>query len=110
LTIQTPRAAVEKPAEPFPTYPTAPLFAGILIPAIAAGKRAKCRRRAAGQIVLWAAAFAVLTSLVTGCGNRVNTAAELTAAATYTITITATATSPAGTALQHTATVTLQIL
>jgi sugar lactone lactonase YvrE len=110
MTIQTPRAALEKPPNPQPAYPISPLLAGILLPAIAVGKGLRCRGRAAGRIVVWALAFAVSTALITGCGNRVNTAAELTTVATYTITVTGTATSPSGLALQHTATVTLQVL
>jgi hypothetical protein len=109
MAIQTPRAALEKPPNPKPAYPISPLLAGILLPAIAVGKGLRCGR-AAGRIVVWALAFAVSTALITGCGNRVNTAAELTTVATYTITVTGTATSPSGLALQHTATVTLQVL
>jgi hypothetical protein len=45
-----------------------------------------------------------------GCGNRVNTSAELSHAATYTITVTATATGSTGTAIQHSTNVTLQVL
>jgi hypothetical protein len=47
---------------------------------------------------------------VSGCGNRVNTASEAIGATTYTLTVTGTATSPAGTALQHSVNVSLQVL
>ena len=48
--------------------------------------------------------------LATGCGNRVNTAPELAGATSYTLTVKGTATSAAGTALEHSVNVTLQVL
>jgi hypothetical protein len=45
----------------------------------------------------------------TGCGDRIYPASQSTQPTQYTITVTGTATSPAGTTLQHTATVTLRV-
>jgi hypothetical protein len=55
-------------------------------------------------------ALGVLATFAAGCGDRVNTAAQIsTNLRTYPLQVTGTATSPTGTILQHTATVTLQI-
>jgi hypothetical protein len=48
--------------------------------------------------------------LATGCGDRINAAPEDVNAKSYTLTVTGTATSPTGTALQHSASVTLEVL
>jgi hypothetical protein len=47
---------------------------------------------------------------LTACGNRVNTGAESANAKIYTLTVTGTATGSAGTAIQHSASVTLEVL
>jgi hypothetical protein len=52
----------------------------------------------------------LLATLATGCGDRINTAPESVSAKIYTLTVTGTATSPAGTALQHSAVVTLEVM
>jgi hypothetical protein len=68
------------------------------------------RRRSMVVVLLVAASSLLLATLATGCGNRVNTAPESVNASSYTLTVTGTATSPAGTAVQHSANVTLQVL
>ena len=58
-----------------------------------------------GMLILLAPLFCM------GCGDRIYTGTRSTdASKTYTIAVTGTATSPAGTSLQHTATVTLVVL
>ena len=52
----------------------------------------------------------LLATLATGCGDRVNTAPENVNEQTYTLTVTGTATSLAGTILQHSVNVTLEVL
>jgi sugar lactone lactonase YvrE len=52
----------------------------------------------------------LFATLVTGCGNRVNTDNASIQSTTYTLTVTGTATGPTGNALLHTATVMLQVL
>jgi hypothetical protein len=60
--------------------------------------------------IVLVAASSLLLAAVVGCGNRVNTASESVNARSYTLTVTGTATSSAGTAVQHSANVTLQVL
>ncbi len=80
-------------------------FAFILLPiAVLALRRPKACRKATALLTL-----AVLT-ITTGCGDRINTGNQTTnPTQTYTIAITGTATTPTGSALTHTATVTLQV-
>jgi len=113
LTIQTPLAGMDRRRTPAPKSPNLPgsgLPAVLLLPAIGYARRSLRKRpgilRPAPLLVL--AAFSVL--MATGCGDRVNTAPEDVNAKTYTLTVTGTATSPAGTALQHTVSVTLEVL
>jgi hypothetical protein len=51
----------------------------------------------------------LLALLPTGCGDRVNTPSGQSHTSTYTITVTGTATGPSGSALQHSADVTLEV-
>jgi sugar lactone lactonase YvrE len=68
------------------------------------------RRSAVLPGMLAILALGVLATFAAGCGDRVNTAAQIsTNLRTYPLQVTGTATSPTGTILQHTATVTLQI-
>jgi hypothetical protein len=63
------------------------------------------------MIVVFAATSCILlAALATGCGDRVNTASESVNAKIYTLTVTGTAASPTGTALQHSAAVTLEVM
>ena len=80
----------------------------LLLPAFGFGSR--WRRRRAGRIALIAAACILPASLLTGCGDRVNTAPESANAKTYTLTVTGTATGPAGNALVHSTSVSLEVL
>jgi hypothetical protein len=62
------------------------------------------------RLLLLSTATFVATSSLTGCGDRIYTAAQSSSGAqSFTITVTGTATSPAGTVLQHTADVTLVV-
>jgi Bacterial Ig-like domain (group 3) len=114
LTIQTPLAAFDKQTRPFPGGRPDSSSAGIgvmlavfLVPVIGFGRRKGSR---ALRLALKSGFCILFASLATGCGDRVNTASELTKATTYTITVTGTATGPAGNALQHSANVTLEVL
>ena len=102
LTIQTPFARLQR------RTPNSALLAVLLLPAIGLARRRL--RRSAGGILLVSTCCLLLASFATGCGDRINTAAESVNAKTYTLTVTGTATSPAGTALQHSAVVTLSVL
>jgi len=97
LTIQTPFAGVnERPLRWEPQT----WWAGLLIPLVAWRRRRGLR----GGLLL------AVVLVLGGCGNRVNTAPELSHAATYTITVTATATGATGNLIQHSVNVTLQVL
>lgn len=105
LTIQTPLAELEKRSRP------GSLGGGIVLAVLIlplAGMASRKRYRGWRLLVLIAAACGLLCAA--GCGNRVNTATETANARSYTVTVTGTATSPAGTALQHSVNVTLQVL
>lgn len=109
LTIQTPLAALEQPSRPF-VPPSAisgmqASLAILLLPAIAFA-----RRRKAFLLFMAAVSCILLATLATGCGNRISPDAESANSTTYTLTVTGTSTGPAGSALQHTAIVTLQVI
>jgi hypothetical protein len=93
---------------PRPRSPNSALLAILLAPVIGLARRRL--RRSAILIVLVAASCLVLGTFATGCGDRVNTAPESVNAKTYTVTVTGTATSQAGTALVHSAVVSLKVL
>jgi sugar lactone lactonase YvrE len=111
LTIQTPLAAMCKPARPpVPRSPNLPVLAVLLLPPIGCTWRSSLKRRNRyfSMLVVLFAASGLL--MATGCGDRVNTAPEDVSAKSYTLTVTGTATSPTGTALQHSVSVTLEML
>jgi sugar lactone lactonase YvrE len=116
LTIQMPLTVIlEKEPRPFAPRPSdfsrygsGGLLAVLLLPAFGFGSR--FRRRRVGRLILMAAVCILPASLATGCGNRVNTAPEFANAQTYTLTVTGTATGPAGNALVHSASVSLEVL
>jgi sugar lactone lactonase YvrE len=116
LTIQMPLTAIlEKEPRPFAPRPSdfsrygsGGLLAVLLLPAFGFGSR--WRRLRVGRLILMAAACILPASLATGCGDRVNTATEFTNAQTYTLTVTGTATGPAGNALVHSTSVSLEVL
>ena len=107
LTIQTPLAGMEERTRPLAPLGSVPGWLAVLVlPAVGLLRRRQGRFRS--RILLGMGAFFLLMG--TGCGNRVNTAPELAGATSYTLTVTGTATSAAGTALVHSANVTLQVL
>jgi hypothetical protein len=121
LTSQTPRAGLDgPPRRPGDSSNTGlrGLLAILLLPALGLGAHPRARPgtrhparvRLAARLALKAASCILLALWLTGCGDRVNTGPELSHASTYTITVTGTATSPAGTAIQHSANVTLEVL
>ncbi|HEX9200403.1 MAG TPA: Ig-like domain repeat protein, partial [Acidobacteriaceae bacterium] len=113
LTILTPRAGLDKRARPgMPDAGATVWLAVLLLPTIGFA-RSRLRGRDHGSRLRLAVTggFCILFgSLVTGCGDRINSAAESSKAVTYTLTVTGTATGPAGIALQHSANVTLEVL
>jgi hypothetical protein len=116
LTIQTPFARMNMRAPPLRNGddPTYPLLAILMLPMFSfVRRRLLTRSIATRSLITLAVAIApcgLLATFATGCGDRVNTASEAINATTYTITVTGTATSPAGTALVHSANVTLAVL
>ena len=109
VTIQTPLATLRQPSRPFtPQSASSGMRASLvilLLPAIALA-----RRRKAIVVFMAAASCILLATLATGCGNRINADSESIQSTTYTLTVTGTATGPTGSALQHSAIVTLQVL
>jgi hypothetical protein len=109
LTIQTPLATLDQRSRPLVPQSansgTKASLAILLLPAIALA-----RRRKAILLFMAVASCILLATLATGCGNRINPDAESANSTTYTLTVTGTATGPTGAALQHRATVTLQVL
>lgn len=111
LTVQTPFAALapqNRPGQGGTAIAAAGLLA-LLLPVCGFAGRAQRLRRIL-QIALLVAAAAISTVLLSGCGNRINVAPESNTVTIYTLTVTGTATSTTGTAIQHSATVTLGIL
>ena len=112
LTVQTPLAGVDERSRPLAPGSresgVQTLLALLVLPAIGFARR-RTSRRVRSVMFAVGSCFLVAT-LASGCGNRINTAAESVDAKTYTLTVTGTATSPAGTALQHSAVVTLEVL
>jgi sugar lactone lactonase YvrE len=114
LTIQTPLAASYKPSRPSlprsPAFPGSGVLAVLLLPAIGCTWRSSRKARGRYRLLSVAVLAASCLLMATGCGDRVNTAPEDVSAKTYTLTVTGTATSPAGTALQHSVNITLEVL
>lgn len=116
LTIQTPLATLEtRPLAPrYSKLPGSGLLAVLLLPAIRYRRRFSrkgCgRSRSIWLIVLIAASGALSATLATGCADRINTVSEDVSAKSYTLTVTGTATSPTGAALQHSVSVTLEVI
>jgi sugar lactone lactonase YvrE len=103
LSVQTVKAGLDRPSTPMLPVPAAVLallLSVLLLP---------CRKRGRPYLIGLALATA-LSVLTTGCGDRINSAAETSSGRFYSITVTGTATSPAGTLLQHSANVTLEVL
>jgi RsiW-degrading membrane proteinase PrsW (M82 family) len=116
LTIQTPLATLEtRPLAPrYSKLPGSGLLAVLLLPANRYRRRFSrkgCgRSRSIWPIVLIAASGALSATLATGCADRINTVSEDVSAKSYTLTVTGTATSPTGAALQHSVSVTLEVI
>ena len=116
LTIQTPLATLEtRPLAPrYSKLPGSGLLAVLLLPANRYRRRFSrkgCgRSRSIWLIVLIAASGALSATLATGCADRINTVSEDVSAKSYTLTVTGTATSPTGAALQHSVSVTLEVI
>ncbi|HEX3571226.1 MAG TPA: Ig-like domain repeat protein [Acidobacteriaceae bacterium] len=98
LTIQTPQAAVRNNQHGI-------MWALLLIPA-SMWRRA---RRTGFRLAILSGSCILLGLLPTGCGDRTNQAAGQSHTSTYTITVTGTATGPSGSALQHSANITLEV-
>ena len=114
LTIQTPLAGSNAPARmPVPrslNFLGSGVLAVLLLPAIGCTWRSSRKRLGNCRSIL-AVVFAALSLLMaTGCGDRISAMPEDVNAKFYTLTVTGTATSPVGTALQHSAGVTLEVL
>jgi len=106
LTIQTPLATLDGNKRPWYRGQLGTgLLAVLLLPFIGFA-----RRRRAIVVFMAAACCILLAALATGCGNRINADNQSVQSTSYKLTVTGTATGPAGNALQHTATVTLQVL
>jgi hypothetical protein len=111
LTIQTPLAATNEGDQLFTPHKSPPqgtaLLSFLLLPIIGAMSR---RSRRPIVLILLVAASTLASASLIGCADRINTAPETVNAKTYTLTVTGTATSSTGTAIQHSANVTLQVL
>jgi sugar lactone lactonase YvrE len=115
LTIQTPVARLDPRPKPFgprsPLLPGSTVLAVLLLPAAGFARRGSRRcRRSLWLVLVAAASCALVATLASGCGNRINTASEAVGSTSYTLTITGTATSSAGTAVQQSANVSLEVL
>jgi sugar lactone lactonase YvrE len=118
LTIQTQHAQLDRHSQPLtPSHPGAlpTLLALLVLPAVGFARRSSrmirgVRMRSAMIVVFAATSCILLAALATGCGDRVNTASESVNAKIYTLTVTGTAAIPTGTALQHSAAVTLEVM
>lgn len=111
LTIQTPFAGLSKPSRPpVPRSPNFPVLAVLFLPAIGCTWRSSRKGRGGYRSVLVVMLAASCLLLANGCGDRINAAPEDVSAKSYTLTVTGTATSPTGTALQHSVSVTLEVL
>lgn len=91
--------------------PIAPVLAVLLLPGLGfATKLRHMKRKLLLTIFAAGVSCIVMLTLLTGCGDRINAAADSVNAASYTVTVIGTATSTSGTALQHAANVTLKVL
>jgi hypothetical protein len=99
LTVQTPKAGNN-----FPDAGRTVWWAILLLP----GMR-RLRGKRAIRLAILSGSCILLTLLPAGCGDRMNMSASQSHTSTYTITVTGTATGPSGSALQHSADVTLEV-
>jgi hypothetical protein len=113
LTVQTPLAELRGAPMQRPPGRAGSLaaLAFLLLPGVGFARFvARGRWRMAPDLLGMGVACVVLGALAMGCGNRVNTASEAVSGKSYTLTVTGTATSAGGTALLHSANVTLTVL
>lgn len=112
LTIQTAQAVQLKPPAPVGQGPVAVAFA-LLLPGAWRMRAGRCRL-SLKKLGTWTVSLGMMCILLSapslGCGNRVNTAPETTAARAYSVLVLATTTGPSGNAIQHSTNVTLQVL
>lgn len=110
LTIQTPFAGLDKPLAPDHQreFPISGVLAALLLPGLGCTWRSTRKGRGRRLLVVMLAASSLL--ITSGCGDRINAVPENVTAKTYTLTVTGTATGPTGSALQHSVTVTLDVL
>jgi hypothetical protein len=99
LTVQTPKAGNN-----FPYAHRTVWWAILLLPGVWG-----LRRKRAIRLAILSGSCILLTLLPAGCGDRMNVSASQSHTSTYTITVTGTATGPSGSALQHSADVTLEV-
>jgi len=104
LTVQTPLARLDDAPSRRGAGGRA-LLALLLLPVFWAKQRRTRVRQAA-----MATACILMAGGLTACGNRVNAGADAANARVYTLTVTGTATGSTGTAIQHSASVTLEVL
>lgn len=102
LTLTTVKSSSANQSTPSQSFPYPAALALLLIPILSRTRR---------TIPALSIFFAVCaTALCVGCGDRINADTKSpTQTQSFTITVTGTATSPAGSTLQHAATVTLQL-
>lgn len=111
LTLQTTKSALVSP-------PVAPrggfIFSAALLccplPVWFFGRRRKWKNFPWRRAIFASASCIVFATLTSACGDRVNVGTEAETAPTYTLTVTGTATSASGSPIQHSATITLQVL
>jgi sugar lactone lactonase YvrE len=110
LTIQTPLAEMRvQPVKPGGS-PMTPWLAVLLLPGAFAARVQGGKWRKLSMILAAGVACVVCVALTTGCGDRIVAEANSANTVSYTLTVTGTATSSSGTALQHSATVTLKVI
>jgi hypothetical protein len=106
MTIQTPLAGMERKTRPGELrFRMRAGLAILLLPMMVFARR---RKWILGLVCVVCCIF--FATLITGCGNRINSDNAAIQSTTYTLTVTGTATGPIGNALVHTAVVTLQVL
>ena len=106
MTIATPKTSASNQSSATIRY--RPFLAGVFLLCPIAGLALRRRKNTAPTKLILFAIASLMLSLASGCGDRIKTDPLLTTPAkSYTITVTGTATSPTGSALQHSATVTL---
>jgi len=112
LTIRTPVAGIDERSWPFgQRHPDSGVLAILLLPGIGFVRRVRRAGWWRLRLIFTAGVYCiVLVTVASGCGDRINTAPETAGAQSYTLTVTGTATSSAGTAVEHSVNVTLEVV